>query len=170
MIYKAWCTPTLATGSATPRLGTVYRYERSALPRHAAERGFTQDDAHIFCTHVRSSTSSRRDRPVQPWRHLRYGSRSISHAADKRSQRGDLGQATNKLKEALGSAASTRLVRGQAPLTGPRSTTLGSTRSARLDGPEIRSTSTCRSDSTSIRGEDGERHRRRMIHRTLLGS
>ena len=31
-------------------LGTVYRYERSGVLGLLRVRGFTQDDAHIFCT------------------------------------------------------------------------------------------------------------------------
>ena len=51
MIYKATCSPTAICRSGYAELGTVYRYERSGtLHGMLRVRGFTQDDAHIFCT------------------------------------------------------------------------------------------------------------------------
>jgi len=48
-------------------LGSVYRYEKTGVLHGLLRvRGFTQDDAHIFCTPEQIESEVKRDRPVCP--------------------------------------------------------------------------------------------------------
>src|SRR5947209_17886726 len=52
MIYKSRLRSYRDLPLRYAELGTVYRYERSGVLHGMMRvRGFTQDDAHIFCTH-----------------------------------------------------------------------------------------------------------------------
>ncbi len=52
MIYKTHLRSYRDLPLRWAELGTVYRYEKSGVLHGLLRvRGFTQDDAHIFCTH-----------------------------------------------------------------------------------------------------------------------
>ena len=161
-------------------LGTVYRYERSGtLHGMLRVRGFTQDDAHIFCTPEQvDRRGRRRDRPGHAHgRRLRLRvpglPRDAAREGDRR-RRGLGRRRSSELQAAHGAAAGcrTRSTRAAARSTDPRSTSSGSTRSAASGrARRSRSTSTCRSASTSTTSaRTASGTARSMIHRTLLGS
>lgn len=159
-------------------LGTVYRYERSGtLHGMLRVRGFTQDDSHIFCTpeQVVEEVASVIDLAA----HMAdvFGYRFETYLGTRPDKAiGDDGiwdRAIDALKQALESRnLDYRLDEGEGAFYGPKidikwldalgRAWTGPTIQVDFNLPE-------RFDVNYI-GEDGERHRVAMIHRTLLGS
>jgi threonyl-tRNA synthetase len=159
-------------------LGTVYRYERSGtLHGMLRVRGFTQDDAHIFCTHeqVVNEVGGVIDLALHMADIFGYrievylGTRPEKAIGTEEVWE----EATNKLKEALGQRELEYVLdEGEGAFYGPKidikwldalgRAWTGPTIQVDFNLPE-------RFDVNYI-GEDGERHRAAMIHRTLLGS
>src|SRR5688500_16106004 len=159
-------------------LGTVYRYERyGTLHGMRRVRGFTQDDAHIFC------------RPDQLIDELSSIIDSVFHIAGIFGYEFDAylgtrpakaigsedvwGRAIDALKQAAdGRNLPVKIDEGEGAFYGPKidikwldalgRAWTGPTIQVDFNLPE-------RFDVNYI-GEDGERHRVAMIHRTLLGS
>lgn len=160
-------------------LGTVYRYEKTGvlhgLPR---VRGFTQDDAHIFCTpdQVEDEIQQAMEFAIEMW--TTFGFSDISAFLSTRPEKavGDEArwqQATDALKHALEKEGIPYEVdNGGGAFYGPKidmkvKDAIGrewqvSTIQFDFNLPE-------RFDMTYT-GEDGNFHRPYMIHRALLGS
>ena len=159
-------------------LGTVYRYERSGtLHGMLRVRGFTQDDAHIFCTHdqVVDEAGAVIDLALHMAEVFGYGFEVyLGTRPEKTIGSEDIwDEATDKLKEALRQRDLEYIVdEGEGAFYGPKidikwldalgRAWTGPTIQVDFNLPE-------RFDVNFI-GEDGERHRVAMIHRTLLGS
>ena len=165
--------------------GTVYRYEQSGeLSGLTRVRGFTQDDAHLFCTHeqVRGEfRSTHGDDPVLP--ELVPGALRLSRAAlQERSQRSQVSRGRRRHLEAgrgghpFGARRDeTALRRGtrrggvlwsQGRFHRARTASAGSGSSARC------SSTTCCPERFGLEyiGPDNQPHRPVMIHRAPLGS
>lgn len=160
-------------------LGTVYRYERSgALHGLLRVRGFTQDDAHIFCT-----PEQLRDEIVGVIDLTRFMLKSFgfseyqfflstrpekSVGSDENWER-----ATLALRDALENhGLEYTMDPGEGVFYGPKIDTKLKDSLGRLwQGPTIQVDFNLpeRFDVNYI-GEDGEKHRPIMIHRTVLGS
>jgi threonyl-tRNA synthetase len=159
-------------------LGTVYRYERSGtLHGMLRVRGFTQDDAHIFCTHeqvvdelVGVIDLVQEVADVFGYRFEAYlGTRPDKAIGDEVTW----DRAVNALKCALESRnLAYKLDEGEGAFYGPKIDVKWLDALGRAwTGPTIQLDFNLpeRFDVNYI-GEDGERHRVAMIHRTLLGS
>ena len=160
-------------------LGTVYRYERSGtLHGMLRVRGFTQDDAHIFCTPEQVDRRDRAASSTSPctWPRSSATSSQAYLATRPRSAIGDERSGTRDgaiCKRAHGATGSgVQVDEGGGAFYGPKIDIkwvdalgrewTGPTIQVDFNLPE-------RFDLKYI-GEDGERHRAVMIHRTLLGS
>ena len=121
-------------------LGTVYRYERAGtLHGLMRVRGFTQDDAHIFCTPEQIE-----DEIVEVLRFSLYICRTLgfkeikAYLATKPKGDGAVGDAAAlghrpsppSRRPSRRRASPTRWTRAAAPSTAPRSTSRSRTRSA----------------------------------------
>ncbi len=159
-------------------LGTVYRYERSGtLHGMLRVRGFTQDDSHIFCTEdqvveevagVIDLAAHMAD--VFGYRFETYlGTRPDKAIGDEATW----DRAIDALKQALESRnLDYKLDEGEGAFYGPKIDVKWLDALGRAwTGPTIQVDFNLpeRFDVKYI-GEDGERHRVAMIHRTLLGS
>ena len=161
--------------------GTVYRYEKSGVVHGLTRaRGFTQDDAHIYCTTRADGGGARQDA------HLRAG--PAARLRPDRLLPGAVHQGpgeVRRLGRGLGGghrdAAPGRREAGPAAGPGPGRRRLlrpedlrpGARTPSAAPGRcrPSSSTSTCRSASTwSTPRPDGSRQRPVMIHRALFGS
>jgi len=159
-------------------LGTVYRYERSGtLHGMLRVRGFTQDDAHIFCTHdqVVDEVGAVIDLALHMADIFGYGFEVYLGTRPEKAIGSEeiWNEATDKLKAALAQRNLDYIIdEGEGAFYGPKidikwldalgRAWTGPTIQVDFNLPE-------RFDVTYV-GEDGERHRAAMIHRTLLGS
>ncbi len=178
MIYKSQVHSYRELPVRFAELGTVYRYERSGtLHGMLRVRGFTQDDAHIFCTRdqVVDEVGAVIDFAVHMADIFGYG---FEVYLGTRPEKAIGGEAIwDEATEALRNALSQRnldyvLDEGEGAFYGPKidikwldalgRAWTGPTIQVDFNLPE-------RFDVNFI-GEDGERHRVAMIHRTLLGS
>lgn len=160
-------------------LGTVYRYERSGTMHGLIRvRGFTQDDAHIICTHEQLDSETKRVLGFVLNMLKRFGFSEydiyVSTMPDKHVGEEDVWeQATAALKSALDDTGLPYNVdEGGGAFYGPKidvkiKDAMGrahqcSTIQVDFNEPE-------RFDITYI-GPDNQPHRPIMIHRALLGS
>ena len=159
-------------------LGTVYRYERSGtLHGMLRVRGFTQDDSHIFCTHdqVVDEVGGVIDLAIYMADIFGYGFEAHLGTRPEKAIGDDAvwNEAIDKLKQALDSRGMKyKIDEGEGAFYGPKidikwldalgRAWTGPTIQVDFNLPE-------RFDVNYI-GEDGEKHRAAMIHRTLLGS
>src|SRR3954447_5752160 len=159
-------------------LGTVYRYERSGtLHGMLRVRGFTQDDSHIFCTpdQVIEELSGVIDFAQHFAKVFGYEFTAYLATRPEKSIGSEevWDRAVDQLKQALEQRGlSWKLDEGGGAFYGPKIDIkwvdalgrewTGPTIQVDFNLPE-------RFDVNYI-GEDGERHRAVMIHRTLLGS
>jgi threonyl-tRNA synthetase len=159
-------------------LGTVYRYERSGtLHGMLRVRGFTQDDAHIFCTpeQVIDEAGGVIDLAMHMADVFGYEFQSYLATRPEKSIGDDAvwAKAMDDLRRAMElRGLSYKLDEGGGAFYGPKIDIkwvdalgrewTGPTIQVDFNLPE-------RFDVNYI-GEDGERHRVAMIHRTLLGS
>ncbi len=178
MIYKGQVHSYRELPVRYAELGTVYRYERSGtLHGMLRVRGFTQDDAHIFCTHdqVVDEVGRAIDLALHMADVFGYGFEVYLGTRPEKAIGGEeiWDEATDKLKEALGQRRLDYILdEGEGAFYGPKidikwldalgRAWTGPTIQVDFNLPE-------RFDVNYI-GEDGERHRVAMIHRTLLGS
>ena len=178
MIYKSRVHSYRDLPVRLAELGTVYRYERSGtLHGMLRVRGFTQDDSHIFCTpdQVIDEVRGVIDLAIhmaavfgyefQPYLATRpekaIGSDDVwSHATDALKRAMDERGLTYKIDEGGGAFYGPKIDIKWVDALGREWT--GPTIQVDFNLPE-------RFDVNYI-GEDGERHRVAMIHRTLLGS
>lgn len=160
-------------------LGTVYRYERSGVLHGLMRvRGFTQDDAHIFCRPDQIETEVRKVLDFTLFVLRRFGFTEFEMYLSTRPEKavGALekwDQATNALEAALkGGGFPYQIDPGEGVFYGPKidlkiRDALGrawqcSTVQIDFNNPE-------RFGLTFV-GEDGKTHQPIMIHRALMGS
>ena len=178
MIYKGQVHSYRELPVRYAELGTVYRYERSGtLHGMLRVRGFTQDDAHIFCTHdqVVDEVGNAIDLALHMADIFGYGFEVYLGTRPEKAIGSEeiWEEATEKLKEALSQRGLDYILdEGEGAFYGPKidikwldalgRAWTGPTIQVDFNLPE-------RFDVNYI-AEDGERHRVAMIHRTLLGS
>ncbi|MEZ4561225.1 MAG: threonine--tRNA ligase [Thermomicrobiales bacterium] len=178
MIYKSRVHSYRDLPIRLAELGTVYRYERSGtLHGMLRVRGFTQDDSHIFCTpdQVVDEVAGVIDLAMHMAKVFGYefqaylatrpekaiGSEEVwEHAMDDLKRAMALRGLTYKIDEGGGAFYGPKIDIKWVDALGREWT--GPTIQADFNLPE-------RFDVNYV-GEDGERHRAVMIHRTLLGS
>jgi threonyl-tRNA synthetase len=159
-------------------LGTVYRFERSGtLHGMLRVRGFTQDDSHIFCT--RDQVVAEVGGVIDLVIHMAdvFGYRFEAYLGTKPEKA--IGsdevwnEAIDKLKQALEERdLPYKLDEGEGAFYGPKIDVKWLDALGRAwTGPTIQVDFNLpeRFDVNYV-GEDGDRHRVAMIHRTLLGS
>lgn len=178
MIYKSRVHSYRDLPIRLAELGTVYRYERSGtLHGMLRVRGFTQDDSHIFCTpdQVIDEVAGVIDLAMHMARVFGYefqaylatrpekaiGTEDVwERAMDDLKRAMELRGLTYKIDEGGGAFYGPKIDIKWVDALGREWT--GPTIQVDFNLPE-------RFDVNYI-GEDGERHRAVMIHRTLLGS
>jgi len=178
MIYKNTVRSYRDLPIRLAELGTVYRYERSGtLHGMLRVRGFTQDDSHIFCTpeQVIEELSAVIDFAQHFAKVFGYEFTAYLATRPEKSIGSEevWDRAVDQLKQALEQRGlSWKIDEGGGAFYGPKIDIkwvdalgrewTGPTIQVDFNLPE-------RFDVNYI-GEDGERHRAVMIHRTLLGS
>lgn len=178
MIYKSRVHSYRDLPVRFAELGTVYRYERSGtLHGMLRVRGFTQDDSHIFCTpeQVVDEVQGVIDLAVHMADVFGYQFQAYLATRPEKAIGSEevWARATGDLQRAMEERGlSFRIDEGGGAFYGPKIDIkwvdalgrewTGPTIQVDFNLPE-------RFDVTYI-GEDGERHRAAMIHRTLLGS
>ena len=178
MIYKSRVHSYRDLPIRFAELGTVYRYERSGtLHGMLRVRGFTQDDSHIFCTpeQVVDEVRGVIDLAIHMAGVFGYDFQAYLATRPEKSVGSDevWERATADLKRAMEERGLPyKLDEGGGAFYGPKIDIkwvdalgrewTGPTIQVDFNLPE-------RFDVSYV-GEDGERHRVAMIHRTLLGS
>jgi threonyl-tRNA synthetase len=160
-------------------LGTVYRYERSgALHGLLRVRGFTQDDAHIFCTPEQLREEIVGVIDLTKFMLKSFGFSEYQFFLSTRPEKSvgsdeNWERATRALRDAMeGHGIEYTMDPGEGVFYGPKIDTKLKDSLGRLwQGPTIQVDFNLpeRFDVNYI-GEDGEKHRAIMIHRTVLGS
>lgn len=160
-------------------LGTVYRYERSGVLHGLMRvRGFTQDDAHIFCTdeQIEEEILNILDFTLFILKTFGFDSYEIYLSTRPEKYVGALEnweRATNALKQALETKGlAYQMDPGEGVFYGPKidikiKDSLG--RSWQCSTIQVDFNLPERFD-TVYRGSDGKEHRPIMIHRALMGS
>ncbi len=178
MIYKSRVHSYRELPVRLAELGTVYRYERSGtLHGMLRVRGFTQNDAHIFCTHdqVVDEVGRTIDLAMHMAEIFGYGFEVYLGTRPEKAigDQENWDHATQALKNALNDRQLDYVLdEGEGAFYGPKidikwldalgRAWTGPTIQVDFNLPE-------RFDVNFV-AEDGERHRVAMIHRTLLGS
>jgi threonyl-tRNA synthetase len=178
MIYKSQVRSYRDLPIRLAELGTVYRYERSGtLHGMLRVRGFTQDDSHIFCTPDQVGAEVRGVMDFVEHMANVFGYEFTAYLATRPDKAiGDEAtweRAIETLREALiDRGLDYKMDEGGGAFYGPKIDVkwvdalgrewTGPTIQVDFNLPE-------RFDVNYI-GEDGDRHRVAMIHRTLLGS
>ena len=179
MIYKTQLRSYRDLPLRWAELGTVYRYEKSGVLHGLLRvRGFTQDDAHIFCTHDQIESEI-----IEVIRFAKYVLGSfgftemnyyLSTKPEKAVGEDDLWQkAEDSLRKALESEnLKYEIDEGGGAFYGPKidikiKDALG--REWQLSTIQFDFNMPERFGMTYI-GEDGKEHRPFMVHRALLGS
>lgn len=160
-------------------LGTVYRYERSGVLHGLLRvRGFTQDDAHIFCREdqIEDEILNILDFTLFILRTFGFGSYDIYLSTRPEKYVGTLDNwesATNALKQALDKKGlSYQVDYGEGVFYGPKIDIKikdSLNRSWQCSTIQVDFNNPERFD-VIYRGSDGKDHRPIMIHRALMGS
>ncbi|HQY32122.1 MAG TPA: threonine--tRNA ligase, partial [Thermomicrobiales bacterium] len=178
MIYKSQVRSYRELPVRLAELGTVYRYERSGtLHGMLRVRGFTQDDAHIFCREDQMIAEIRGVIDFAIAMANVFGYEFKAYLATKPEKWiGDdasWAKATEGLRDALEQAdVAYKIDEGGGAFYGPKIDIKWVDAIGReWTGPTVQLDFNLpqRFDVNYI-GEDGEKHRAVMIHRTLLGS
>ncbi|MFC2068357.1 threonine--tRNA ligase [Chloroflexota bacterium] len=160
-------------------LGTVYRYERSGVLHGLSRvRGFTQDDAHIFCRFDQLQTEVI---GVLQLAHFMMDTFSFTHYQVFLSTQPEKFTGSNELWEkatdTLGQALTKlnidyRIDPGEGVFYGPKiDIKFGDTQGRAWQGPTIQvDFNLPQRFNVSYIGEDGQEHSVVMVHRTVLGS
>ncbi len=179
MVYKSHLRSYRELPLRYGELGTVYRYERSGVLHGLMRvRGFTQDDAHIFCRPDQIESEVRSVLDFTTFMLRRFGFTECDLYLSTRPEQAvgtveKWDQATHALEAALkGSGFPYTIDPGEGVFYGPKidlkiRDALGrawqcSTVQVDFNNPER--------FGLSYVGEDGAAHRPIMIHRALLGS
>ncbi len=160
-------------------LGTVYRYERSGVLHGLLRvRGFTQDDAHIFCREdqIEEEILSILDFTLFILKTFGFGSYDVYLSTRPEKYVGTIehwDRATSALKKALEKKGlSYRIDPGEGVFYGPKIDIKikdSLNRSWQCSTIQVDFNNPERFDIT-FRGGDGKEHRPIMIHRALMGS
>jgi len=160
-------------------LGTVYRYERSGVLHGLLRvRGFTQDDAHIFCTEEQLAGEIRRTIRLSLSLFAAFGFTDyevfLSTCPEKYcGAMSEWTKATRALEDALNAEnLEYRVDEGEGVFYGPKIDIKfrdALRRSWQLTTVQLDFNLPERFDMNYV-GEDGQYHRPFMIHRALLGS
>jgi threonyl-tRNA synthetase len=178
MIYKSQVRSYRDLPVRLAELGTVYRYERSGtLHGMLRVRGFTQDDAHIFCTEEQMIDEIAGVIDLATYMAHKFGYDFKAYLATRPEKWiGDedtWNRAIDSLRHSLEqSNVAYKLDEGGGAFYGPKIDIKWVDALGReWTGPTVQLDFNLpqRFDISYI-GEDGERHRAVMIHRTLLGS
>jgi threonyl-tRNA synthetase len=178
MIYKSQVRSYRDLPVRLAELGTVYRFERSGtLHGMLRVRGFTQDDAHIFCTDEQSIDEISGVIELATYMARTFGYDFKAYLATRPDKWiGDESvweRATDQLRIALEkNGVEYKIDEGGGAFYGPKIDIKWVDALGReWTGPTVQLDFNLpqRFDVNYI-GEDGERHRAVMIHRTLLGS
>ncbi len=159
-------------------LGTVYRYEKSGVLHGLLRvRGFTQDDAHIFCTHeqLKDEILKVLDFAFDMLKVFGFEYEiNLSTRPDKFvGTKENWEHATNALIDALKSKSETyEIDEGAGVFYGPKIDIKLKDAIGRLwQGPTIQvDFNLPERFDLNYTGEDGKEHRPAMIHRVVLGS
>ncbi len=179
MIYKSHLRSYRDLPLRWAELGTVYRYEKSGVLHGLLRvRGFTQDDAHIFCAHEKIEEEIRRTLNFARMILGTFGFKEMNfYLATKPEE--SVGEselwdkATESLRKALDAEKlSYKMDEGGGAFYGPKidikiKDALG--REWQLSTIQFDFNLPERFDMKYI-GEDGKEHRPFMVHRALLGS
>ena len=178
MIYKSQVRSYRDLPIRYAELGTVYRYERSGtLHGMLRVRGFTQDDAHIFCTEGQAIEEIAGVIDLATFMAHKFGYEFKAYLATRPDKWiGDeetWDRAIQSLRDALDqNGVDYKIDEGGGAFYGPKIDIKWVDALGReWTGPTVQLDFNLpqRFDINYI-GEDGERHRTVMIHRTLLGS
>ncbi|MFC1964020.1 threonine--tRNA ligase [Chloroflexota bacterium] len=160
-------------------LGTVYRYERSGVLHGLARvRGFTQDDAHIFCRFDQLEDEVVRVLELTHFMMNTFGFSKYKVMLSTRPDKyagtpEDWEQATETLRRALERTGTAYTIDpGEGVFYGPKiDTKIEDALGRDWQGPTVQVdfNNPQRFDVNYI-GEDGQEHAVAMIHRTVLGS
>jgi threonyl-tRNA synthetase len=180
LIYKAQTHSYRDLPLKFAELGTVYRYERSGVLHGLMRvRGFTQDDAHIFCTHqqIKSQISCVLDLTFEMLKRFGFTDYDIfvstmpqKHVGDEKSWKLAQAALEDALKEKAGAKYS--IDPGEGVFYGPKidvkiKDALG--RSWQCTTIQVDFNLPERFDVNYI-DENGKKARPIMIHRAILGS
>ncbi len=159
-------------------LGTVYRYERSGVLHGMLRvRGFTQDDSHIFCTPEQLESEINGVIDLVDYMMQTFGYSYTAYLATRPEKwvgtEEAWTRATNTLRDVLAKRGMQYEVdEGGGVFYGPKiDIKLYDAIGREWQGPTIQCDFNLpdRFDMSYI-GDDGERHRPVMVHRTVLGS
>ncbi|QQS37813.1 MAG: threonine--tRNA ligase [Ignavibacteriales bacterium] len=179
MIYKSQLRSYRDLPLRWAELGTVYRYEKSGVLHGLLRvRGFTQDDAHIFCTHeqIESEIVEVVRFAMMVWKTFGFSQLKFYVSTKPEKAVGDDSlwqKATASLKSALDKEGLPYEVdEGGGAFYGPKidikiKDALG--REWQMSTVQFDFNMSERFGITYI-GEDGKEHRPFMVHRALLGS
>ncbi|MBU4198699.1 MAG: threonine--tRNA ligase [Verrucomicrobia bacterium] len=160
-------------------LGTVYRYEKTGVLQGLLRvRGFTQDDAHIFCTPEQIESEVKRTLQFSLAMFHAFGFKEISAYLSTRPAKAigapeRWAQATSSLEQALKTESIPYQVdEGGGAFYGPKidlkvQDAIG--REWQMSTIQFDFNMPDRFDVNYV-GEDGREHRPYMVHRALLGS
>jgi len=161
-------------------LGTVYRYEKSGVLHGMLRvRGFTQDDAHIFCTPNQLKNEIKEVIELVDYMMKTFGFeyKVFLSTRDKSNKFAgsieDWGKATGTLEDVLKEKNITYEVEeGEAVFYGPKIDVKMKDSLGRLwQGPTVQfDFNLPRRFGVTYIGEDGKEHYVVMVHRTVLGS
>jgi len=161
-------------------LGTVYRYEKSGVLHGMLRvRGFTQDDAHIFCTPDQLKNEIKEVIELVDYMMKTFGFeyKVFLSTRDKSNKFAgsieDWEKATGTLEEVLKEKKITYEVEeGEAVFYGPKIDVKMKDSLGRLwQGPTVQfDFNLPRRFGVTYIGEDGKEHYAMMVHRTVLGS
>ncbi|MFH1651206.1 MAG: threonine--tRNA ligase [Chloroflexota bacterium] len=160
-------------------LGTVYRYERSGVLHGLARvRGFTQDDAHIFCRFDQLEDEVVNVLELTRFMMETFGFRKYKVMLSTRPEKaaGELelwDMATETLRKALERTGTEYEVDpGEGVFYGPKiDTKIEDALGRAWQGPTVQvDFNLPQRFDVNYTGEDGQEHKVAMIHRTVLGS
>jgi threonyl-tRNA synthetase len=183
LIYKGELRSYKQLPMRLAELGTVYRYERSGVLHGLMRvRGFTQDDAHIFCTpeQIESEIEGCLDFALKVFEVFGFKQYKMevstwdpAKPADYVGEAADWERATNALVSVLDRRGTPyKLCKGEAAFYGPKIDVklidaLG--RPWQLSTVQFDFNLPKRFEMEYV-GSDGARHRPLMVHRALYGS
>ncbi len=179
MIYKSNLYSYRDLPKRWAELGTVYRYEKSGVLHGLLRvRGFTQDDAHLFCTHEQMDSEIKRVVRFSIHMLKSFGFEDLKFYVATRPEKaiGEISEwdkAAKSLKDALDQEGLPYEVdEGGGAFYGPKIDIKikdALKREWQLSTIQFDFNLNQRFDMKYI-GEDGKEHRPYMIHRALLGS
>ena len=179
MIYKTQVRSYRNLPLRYAELGTVYRYERSGVLHGLARvRGFTQDDAHIFCRPDQIVSEVTAAVELSQFMMKTFGFNEYEMMLSTRPEKAvgseeSWEHATTALRTVLGNLnINYRVDPGEGVFYGPKIDVKIKDALGRLwQGPTFQvDFQMPEKFDVNYVGEDGQEHRAVMIHRTVLGS